>query len=389
MKIILITSKLNFETAGGSVLDLHWKAKSLLDAGHDVTVVTAFSRADKISQDLPYKVKKEDIAPKGALVSMQKGIYSLLRKYEKDADAFYIDGHMFLYGGGLYRMLGGGKPVVAFFNIRLNCWADMTGNPEHVSFLKALKKKVRVFLEHRIGIPVANYLDAFIFNTPMVQKMYTDFGIDGKKCSVIEDFVDMEGIIKRNHITDDLLEKRQRSGGVITMFCTGRMFKEKGFDLVINAFAKLPDKENYRVIMSGGGPDKERLEAMVREMGLVKYFSFPGWVARDRMFEFFLSSQIFVFPKWWIEYGSALLTEAMAFGMPCIIPGGGALEWLTMGSAMTFTPDDPKNLSEKMGQLVRDEQLRIKLSKAILSRAKHLDYRVLGRKLNDVMTAVV
>ncbi|MBI2045830.1 MAG: glycosyltransferase family 4 protein [Parcubacteria group bacterium] len=389
MRIILITSKLNFETAGGSVLDLHWKAKSLLDHGHEVTVVTAFSRANNITIDLPYPVKKENIAPKGNLLSMQKGIYGLLKKYEKDADAFYIDGHMFLYGGGLYRMLGGKKPVVAFFNIRLNCWADMTGNPERVSFLKSVKKKMRVFLEHLFGIPIANYLDAFIFNTPMVQKMYTDFGIDGKKCSVIEDFVDMEGIIERNHITDAVLEKRQHSSDMVNIFCTGRMFKEKGFDLVIKAFADLPDKEKYRVVMSGGGPDKERLEAMVRETGLGKYFSFPGWVARDKMFDFFLASQIFIFPKWWIEYGSALLTEAMAFGMPCIIPGGGALEWLTEGSALTFKPDDAKDLSEKLHRLGEDERLRTKLSKDILTRAKRLDYRVLGRKLNKVIVGVI
>ena len=389
MRIILITSKLNFETAGGSVLDLHWKAKSLLDHGHDVTVVTAFSRANNITLELPYMVKKENIAPKGNLLSMQSGIYGLLKKYEKDADAFYIDGHMFLYGGGLYRMFGGDKPVVAFFNIRLNCWADMTGNPEHISFLKSIKKKIRVFLEHRIGIPIANHLDAFIFNTPMVQKMYTDFGVNGKKSLVIEDFVDVEGIIEQNRITNNLLEKRQSSGNIVNIFCAGRMFKEKGFDLVINAFRQLPDKEKYRVIMSGGGPDKERLENMVLEMGLKKYFSFPGWVERDKMFEFFLVSQIFIFPKWWIEYGSALLTEAMAFGMPCIIPGAGALEWLTEGSALTFIPDNTKDLSEKIHLLGENERLRTKLSKDILTRAKHLDYRVLERKLNDVMMTAV
>jgi glycosyltransferase involved in cell wall biosynthesis len=128
---------------------------------------------------------------------------------------------------------------------------------------------------------------------------------------------------------------------------------------------------------------------MVLEMGLEKYFSFPGWVARDKMFELFLASQIFIFPKWWAEYGSALLTEAMAFGMPAIIPGGGALEWLTEGSAMTFMPDNAKDMSEKIHRLGEDERLRTKLSKDILTRAKHLDYRVLGRKLNDVMTMVV
>ncbi|MBI5045427.1 MAG: glycosyltransferase family 4 protein [Candidatus Niyogibacteria bacterium] len=389
MRIILITSKLNFETAGGSVLDLHWKAKSLQDEEHDVTVVTAFSRANKISIDLPYKVVEENIAPKGTLLSMQSGIYGLLKKYESAADAFYIDGHMFLYGGGLYRMLGGLKPVAAFFNVRLNCWADMTGNPARVSFFKTLKKKIRSFMERRIGIPMANHLDAFIFNTPMVEKMYVDFGVDSKKTSVIEDFVDMKGIIERHHIMDEFVERRQRSCDIIQIFCTGRMFPEKGFDLVIKAFATLSNKEKYRVVMSGGGPDKERLESMVRDLGLGKYFSFPGWVAREKMFEFFLATQIFVFPKWWMEYGSALLTEAMAFGIPCIIPGGGALEWLTAGSALTFNPNDHIDLAKKIEKLGKDEGLRIKLSKDILVRAQSLDYRVLGRKLNAVIESLV
>lgn len=370
-------------------MDLHLKAKSLLNQGHKVTVVTTFSRANNISRELPYEVKKEDIALSGTLFGMQSGIYHLLKKYDSEADTFYIDGHMFLYGGGLYRMLGGKKPVAAFFNVRLNCWADMMGNPARVSFLKSIKKKLRLFAEHRIGIPIANYLDAFIFNTPMVEKMYLDFGVNGKKSSVIEDFVDIKGIIERHHITVDLLKRRQNNVDRITLFCTGRMLPEKGFDLVINAFADLPDKEKYRVIMSGGGPDKKRLERMVHKMGLEKYFEFPGWVARDKMFEFFLASQIFIFSKWWIEYGSALLTEAMAFGMPCIIPRGGALEWLTAGSVLTFMPDSAKDLSEKIHRLGNDENLRIKLSKDILGLAQALDYRILGRKLNGVIVSMV
>ena len=55
-------------------------------------------------------------------------------------------------------------------------------------------------------------------------------------------------------------------------------------------------------------------------------FRSPGWVDKETLANYFLTSQVFIFPKWWIEYGSALLTEALAFGLPCIIPGGGALE---------------------------------------------------------------
>jgi len=377
MRIILITSKLNFETAGGSVMDLHLKAKGLKDLGHDVVVVTAFSNANIINQELPYAVKEEYINSVG-LLGIQYGVYHIIKKYEAHADVFYIDGHIFLYGAGLYRLFGGKVPIVAFFNVRLNCWADMQDNIV-ASGLKKLKKKFRVFLEHRIGVPIANKLDAFIFNTPHVAKLYHDFGFHKKKTSIIEDFVNTEDIIKQNNIND-------QSTATIIIFCTGRMIKEKGFDLVIDAFLKLNHKENCRVIMSGSGPDEARLRKLVKDLGFEQYFEFPGWVDKDKLSNFFRNADIFIFPKWWIEYGSALLTEAMAFGMPCIIPSGGALEWLTKNSALVFKPDDVNDLSYKMQKLIENKELRVNLSKKALSRARELDYRILSKQLEGIIS---
>lgn len=378
MKIFLITSKLNFETAGGSVMDLHLKAKGLSNLGHKVMVVTAFSNANIINQELPYEVKEEYINSTG-LLGIQYGVYHIIKKYEAYADVFYIDGHIFLYGAGIYRLFGGKVPITAFFNVRLNCWADMQDNIV-ASGLKKIKKKFRILLEHRIGVPIANKLDAFIFNTPHVAELYYNFGFDKKKSSVIEDFVDTADIIKHNKINE-------QGAGAIIIFCTGRMIKEKGFDLVIKAFSKLENKENCRVIMSGSGPDEARLHKLVKDLGLEQYFEFPGWVDKDKLSNFFRNAHIFIFPKWWIEYGSALLTEAMAFGMPCIIPSGGALEWLTKNSALVFKPDDADDLSDKMQKLIENKELRVNLSKKALSRARELDYRILSRELERIMSA--
>src|SRR3989338_9944909 len=136
MRAVLITSKLNFETAGGAVLDLHWKAKRVAERGHDVTVVTAFSRANRAIHQLPYKVREEDIAPLGDLLSIQRGAYRILKKYENEADVFYVDGHIFLYGAGFYLLTGGKTPVAAFFNVRLNSW-----RPARRSALAGPKKR--------------------------------------------------------------------------------------------------------------------------------------------------------------------------------------------------------------------------------------------------------
>lgn len=366
-------------------MDVHLKAKGLLELGHDVTVVTAFSRANNITRRIPYKVCEEFVPYKG-LLGLQYGIYRILRKYEKDADIFHIDGHMFLYGGGFYRLIGGKVPVVAFFNIKLNSWADTQGNATNPPIYHRIKKSIRYFLEHRFGAPIANHLDAFVFNTPMVEGMYLDFGVaKNKPRAVIEDFVETKRLSERYEVTEEQIKLRQNSSAPITIFSTGRMIPEKGFDLIIRAFTLLKNKERFKVIMSGGGPDAERLKNLVSELQLGNYFEFPGWVEKTKLYGFFKEANIFIFPKWWIEYGSALLTEAMAFGSACIIPGGGALEWLTGGAALTFKNDDFEELARQIEKLGDNQKLRIDLATRVLARSRELDYKNLATRLEKVI----
>ena len=384
MKIVLLTSKLNFKTAGGSVMDLHLKAKGLVDEGHTVTVVTAFSRANIILDPLPYAVIEENTDARD-LLNIHYHAYKIIKKHQQLADVIYIEGQNFIYGGGLYRVLGGNVPIVAFFNTQLNRDASKVESGDNSLFSK-FKKAIRPSIEMNIGVWIANHCDTFIFNTPNVQAIYKKFGYDIKKSVVIEDYVDMKGTIDKYEITNDHIVTRQSNRGTIAIFSTGRILREKGFDLIVKAFALLPKKEMYHVTISGDGPDKERVISLVKEMQLEKYFTFPGWVDKEILSHYFLTSQIFIFPKWWVEYGSALLTEALAFGLPCIIPGGGALEWLTLGESPTFHNDDPGELASRIDELGNSENLRISVAQKSLKRAETLDYRILSKKLSRVLT---
>ena len=387
MKIVLLTSKLNFETAGGSVVDLHLKAKGLSDLGHDVSVITAFSRKNIIKEKLPYKVIEEEIAGTG-LLDVQRGAYRILKKNQEHAEVFYIDGQIFLYAGGCYRLFGGKVPLVGFFNTLIWRGIHEDKHTPPLSLRKRIKKKVRKLIERHVGTHISNRMDAFIFNTPMVQKLYGEFGFDIKKSSIIEDFADMQSIVDTYKLTQEQATLRQRDQTRLTLFASGRMLQEKGFELIVRAFALLKNKEKYHVILSGGGPDKERLEKLVDETGLKKYFTFPGWVEKETLYDYFLTSQIFIFPKWWIEYGSVVLTEAFAFGLPTIIPKGGALEWLAQGNAQTFEAENYKELAQKIEELGENENKRIALVKTGLDRVKTLDYRILSKKLERVLTTL-
>ena len=121
MRIFFITSKLNFQTSGGSIEEIDFIIKTMADLGNEVTVITVFSYMNYIQAALPYKVIEENITAK-RLLGIQAGIFKILKKYEGRADVFHIDGHIALYGAGWYRMIGGKVPVVGLFNQFLICW---------------------------------------------------------------------------------------------------------------------------------------------------------------------------------------------------------------------------------------------------------------------------
>lgn len=385
MRIILITSKLNFKTAGGSVLDLHLKAKGLADLGHDVTVITAFSHANIIEQSLPYKVVEENIdAPNWP--KQLKNLYYLLRKYQSHADAFYIDGNLFVYGGGAYRLLGGKIPVVAFFNIKLSCWSDTQGNDEKKkNIFSRLKRRLRLIVEHYVGTWIANHLDAFIFTTPMVEKWYLDFGYKKNKTRVIPDFVNTWEIIATEHRTDATTRQHQINADPIVLLCSGRMIPEKGFDQVIKALARVKNKDHIKLIMSGGGSEAEQLKTLAQELGLTSQVVFPGWVEKKELITFFRHAHIFILPKWWLEYTSVLLIEAMAYGLPSIVPGGGGLEWLTPDASLTFAMDNVDELAARIEELCADSELRIKLALGAREQSASLDAGELAKRLESTL----
>lgn len=385
MRITLITSKLNFKTAGGSVFDLHLKAKGLKELGHDVTVVTVFSQSNIIKEPLAYNIREENILARG-LLGIQKGGVKILRKYERETDVYYIDGQIFIYAAGWYRLMGGNVPVVSFFNTRINCMGDTQSVGTKKSWLvKKIKRKLRYVLERYLGTLIANRADYFIINTPHLQNIYKNFGLAIEKSMVIEDFVDTMAIINEYGITEERIIKNQERAEKINLFTTGRIICEKGFDLVIKAFSGLRNKEKYSLTICGDGPDKERLKKMVGELGLTDYVAFPGWVTKEELNGYLLNTHVFIFPKWWIEYGSALLTEAMAFGLPSIVPAGGALAWLTKNSALTFESDNVPDMVFQIEKLAHDTSLRIQLGKNGLARAKELDSKELTKRLEQIL----
>lgn len=396
MRIFFITSKLNFETSGGSVIELDLKVKTLQKLGHAVIVVTAFSNENKMIEPLPYAVIEEGILSK-RLLAIQNGVLKILKKYSSQADLFHVDGHLFLYGAGFYKMLGGQVPIVAHFNRELICWPDNISN-----FLKkeknklnpflSLKKQIRWLVERYLGMFLANRTNLFSFANPVLKKTYEEFGLRKENSFTVGDLVDHGAIRAEAGVSEDFYVKNNKTDGIINIFYTGRMVPGKGFDTLLTAFSKIKNKQNLYLILGGAGPEENALHQLADELGIRQQVKFLGWISKKEVYDYLRKTDIFVLPKCMrLDENSIALLEAMVFGLPCIVPAGGALAWGAGAGALTYEDENPADLAEKIERLAVDPGLRKDLSCNCALRLKdeELTYTKQVQKLNEYLLKLV
>ncbi len=372
MRITFVTSKINFETAGGSVPDLDRKVRDMRELGADVQVITLFSELDKFSQ-LPYRVIQEH-TPLKRLDRIQARVFRVMRAYEKDTDVFHVEGK-FAYGAALYRLLGG-KPVVVFYN----------REPLVVGHTRGFRTLVRTGIEKNLCRTLVPQLDHFIFTCPQLEALHYEFGLHvHKKSTIMLDFFDAEAIRAHAH------KAHHPRTSDIRLFASGRLIKDKGFDLLLEAIGHLDAAVQSRISLtiSGDGPERKSLVAHASQLRGLKDVSFPGWVTKDQLLDLLSQADIFVMPRsWHLDLPSVIVMEALALSVPTIAPGGGGVEWMAGGSIATFTDNDVASLSAALGRLIGSEVERARLREAAAERVRGIDHLASRPKLFSIFKSL-
>ncbi len=158
-------------------------------------------------------------------------------------------------------------------------------------------------------------------------------------------------------------DKRINSmNGRSTVVAAGRLMHQKGFDLLVNAFAKVADAfPEWDLVVYGEGEDRSMLEGLIQKHGLQDRVSFPGWVGdlaeKLRQTDIFcLSSRFEGFPN--------VLCEAMSLGLPVVATNcsSGPADIITDGVDGVLVPsEDETALAQGLRHLMEDESLRSRL----------------------------
>lgn len=128
--------------------------------------------------------------------------------------------------------------------------------------------------------------------------------------------------------------------------------KKKRVDLLIKAFARLTGKYGDVILRIGGdGPEREKLEALVKELQIEDRVCFLGMLSRENVLKEMQKANSFVLSSDFETFG-VVLVEALALGKPVISTrSGGPESIVTPEVGYLVERDDVKDLAEAMEKM--------------------------------------
>lgn len=133
----------------------------------------------------------------------------------------------------------------------------------------------------------------------------------------------------------------------------GRLVGTKGLPYLIKAMQEVETK----LMVVGDGPERVRLESMVRSAGLEDRVTFTGRVSEERKKELLSNCKMFIMPSLFESYGLAV-AEAMSWGKPVIASRVGGLPEVVGDGGSLVSPRDSLALADAINGLLRDDEGR-------------------------------
>ncbi len=192
-----------------------------------------------------------------------------------------------------------------------------------------------------------------------------------------------------NHFILDT-PKPQKEEGIINLLFVGRLVPYKSADIVIEALSLLPPsiRDQVRLTIVGDGSERGILEQLVQDLNLSNCVNFVGWVEQEETINYYRKADVFCFPSI-REFGGAVVIEALANGLPCIVVNyGGIGEYVTEKTGFKIEPISRdyllQEVTDKIQILVEDKHLRKTMSDHAIERAKEFTWDSKAQKIVEI-----
>jgi glycosyltransferase involved in cell wall biosynthesis/predicted metal-dependent phosphoesterase TrpH len=167
--------------------------------------------------------------------------------------------------------------------------------------------------------------------------------------------------------------------GEINVLYAGRMTKEKGVELLADAFQEARARDpRLRLVLAGGGPEEQALRDRLGDDA-----TFLGWQYGADLARAYASADVFLFASRTDTFGQVVL-EAQASGLPVVaVAEGGPTSLIDDGDTGLLVPADPQALANAVHQIVESELLAERLRRTALQSVRGRTWEAALGRLAD------
>jgi glycosyltransferase involved in cell wall biosynthesis len=185
------------------------------------------------------------------------------------------------------------------------------------------------------------------------------------------------------------------------LFAAGRLQGQKGFDVAIDALARLAARHpDLSLHLVGSGEEERALRSQAQRLGIAPRVRFLGTLTHDEMLQQIAAASVVLVPSRTIEGFSLVALEAAHLGRPVVATRvGGLPETVEDGlTGLLVPPDDAKQLATAIGDLLANPTRTNDMCERARLRAMRFDvvscacayadvYRSLGHESLDCVGA--
>lgn len=171
-------------------------------------------------------------------------------------------------------------------------------------------------------------------------------------------FIPENGISRS--LCPDTARRSERNGKLELMFL-GALIPCKACDLALRAMAPLLQGDLARFTVVGDGPERSRLEALTKALGIEDRVSFLGMLSHSESMQRLRAADVLVFPSL-RDFGGGVVFEALAVGaVPLVVDFGGPGDTVRpeVGFKVALTNEDDVVLQMRrvLDEIVSDRRL--------------------------------
>lgn len=274
-------------------------------------------------------------------------------------------------------------------------WMESFTPPFSTACLQLFTKKPVVALTHLLG---ARDMSKKYWNLPF--HWIEDFGIKTYKYAIaltdyIKERFDLlnpyaKVVVIPNGLSSEFLSIVPSITKGRHILFIGRIdIRQKGLDVLIDAYKKIEDLKVPLVIAgSGKREDEDLIKKRIKSLSLEGKILCIGKVSGEKRLDVFRKSKILILPSRFETQPLSIL-EAYCFGIPALISDIPQLEWIPNNTCVRFKKDDVIDLAQKMRTILTNDKERFTKGKNAKKYIKNYSWDNVSLKYEKFLLSII